>query len=310
MCKRKEALQDFDKTLDIQPKNYYALGCRGRLRAMLGNEQGAIKDLDQEIQIKPSPFAYFWRAKARIFLGEKINAATHALFYHYRMLPADLTLKSAAFYTVTAQDLIHGEQQLRRMLNDRRDMVNYVRSGDSIWTWTVRQFAGEGLGTRVFWSKENPTSGGLWAQHFGPQSKGATGEIRVREFDKEIKADGEFEWSSAIFELLNIRNTEKFNKIARGARSGTLAKAEFFREESIIEFKVGLQQTLFYRTMWLPHAVKNEISATPSNWQDNEVDTYEEWSSKLDGQSTYERAYGKDYDQMRIDFSRLHNTTF
>lgn len=57
-------------------------------------------------------------------------------------------------FPVTNADLVHGDRQLRQMLKDRPNMVKWVKPGDSIWRWTVRQFAGEGLGQRINWSNE------------------------------------------------------------------------------------------------------------------------------------------------------------
>jgi tetratricopeptide (TPR) repeat protein len=53
----KEALEDYDRALALQPDNALVLVARGQTRLVLGNGPGAAADLERALQLSPPGWA-------------------------------------------------------------------------------------------------------------------------------------------------------------------------------------------------------------------------------------------------------------
>jgi hypothetical protein len=128
-----------------------------------------------------------------------------------------------------------GETQLKRMLADRPQTAACASKGDAVWEWTVRQFAGEGAGSRIYW-QSNPPDGDCPVCHHPPDGRSA-GNIRLRSTDRAgVPRTGEALWSHAVFELYNIRNAAQFHKVNDDAVARTISRDEYIREYFHAEF--------------------------------------------------------------------------
>ena len=69
------AIDDFNRALELEPRNFTALIARGSAYNRLGRNGLAIADLDQAIAMAPqSSDAYFWRASANVGVGNTAQA--------------------------------------------------------------------------------------------------------------------------------------------------------------------------------------------------------------------------------------------
>ena len=154
-----------------------------------------------------------------------------------------------------------GESQLRQMLKDRPAMTSYIKEGDDLWRWTVRQFAGEGGGGEVRWDPEGPEP--PWdAQSCGPYpQENKLGWIKVSlnfamDFDKYHKGDpkgGPVLWSMVLYEFFNIEHTQRNVKVNDRASKGLLSRTAYILEEGIQEYDTTAEAHLFFQNVWIPH---------------------------------------------------------
>jgi hypothetical protein len=316
--KRLLALADLNRAISLSP-DAWSYANRGKIKSDLGQKQQSILDFNQAIKLDPrQPDAYSWRAHTLAELGDKIGATKdfrtatkldpkYASFFHWRQLGAqndetnvlDKGVLKDRLKSVSNADLAFGEKQLRCMISDRKRMARFVSVGDPVWTWTARQFAGEGIGAKICWNNNEPVD--ALAENQGPTDHHGTGEISIRETDGEGKLrDGEEQWSSAIFELFNIRNTPQFDKAWADIAIKNISKEEYIRQMTKLEFKAELKETWFYRTIWVPHAIENDLPSTGYYWADHGPDTYKEWIAQYNDHSSYPyHCYGIAYDKMR-----------
>ncbi len=177
----------------------------------------------------------------------------------------------AGNFRISASDVKHGELQLQMMLRDRPKMSGTVGVGDPIWKWTVMQFAGAGIGNRIYWENKQTESGlfaenhsGLGGDHFS---------IRVKSIDSyDYQATGEDQWAAAIYELLNIRNDNAFNQI-----SDHLPKQEWVRQFARLEYSALVSLRHFYNIVWIPCMSKRGIVSSSRYWRTDLPATYDEW---------------------------------
>lgn len=193
-------------------------------------------------------------------------------------------------------DLKHGESQVKRMLLDRPSMAAVVREGDLVWRWTVRQFAGEGTGSTIFWNSNPP--GLPWpfiASHELPTDQ-CSGALRLQKLDDKGKPiTGEILWESAVFELYNMRNDPQFDAILKHAKGAGMTEREWIKENTELEYSALKNTASFYRLVWLPNAKSNNFRSNERCWP-VAPDTYEAWISQYKDQSGYPFAsWGREY---------------
>lgn len=186
----------------------------------------------------------------------------------------------------TKDDLTHGQRQLRSMLRDRPNMavfiseqgksVDFDQCSDEIRRWTVRQFAGQHVGARVHWNKEDLSSKyGLLGASLHPSPLGPGWIAVFPRFPVNMgpgRRQGEpvpFEllWSVAIYELVNIRNGNEREALQQKAMAGAMSKRDFVLAVARAEHNSALQQLEFYEGTWLPWARRNGLKSDPSYWR-------------------------------------------
>lgn len=201
--------------------------------------------------------------------------------------------------TLSKSDLEHGEHQLRAMLTDRPRMMTYVAVGDPVWNWMIRQFAGEGVGSRVFWSREKPSKPVL-ADHVIPHGE-VSGAIHVARFDNEGQSrSGEQMWSGAVFELFNIRNAPDFRKAVDDAYDGKIGKEAFVHDCMLLEVKAGRGHHLFYEKIWLPNLKSSALKSNKELWWGKVEETDEELFQRAKRERHYNVGFWSDFYSKRI----------
>ena len=241
---------------------------RGIARETCGDKSGATDDYDKALLFNPSnPLASFCGGLA------------------------------APLKKLSKEDLVHGEHELRKMLHDRPEMWDFVREGDPVWRWTVRQFAGEGLDCRIFWGGTppyNPTLDECRACNRYIRSE-AWGAIYIPEFGRNHAAlSSEDQWSQVVFELFNIRNGSEFADLNLKAARKQLNSQNFIESIAHLEFKAASASRKFYKTIWIPNAIKHQIASNESYW--NLPVDYESWIAyERTNKTAYYRNYADHY---------------
>lgn len=207
------------------------------------------------------------------------------------------------------QNLEHGREQVRNMLKDRHLMrkylsedntTKYVREKDIIWQWVANRFAGQGIGKIIYWSPEKPNKANHCIADNAYPIKSRKGKIRIREKYLEGRNKGQnipFEvlWNSAVFELHNVANGDKFYKIYKEACAGKLNKKSWITKNTKLEYYALKQTVEFYERVWEPWARKNGFETNPLIWQTNSPKTYLEWIKKYKDKSRYPWSYWGTY---------------
>lgn len=178
------------------------------------------------------------------------------------------------------------------MLRDRPRMARFVKKGDVIWNWTVRQFAGEGLGNRITWNGTPPADDFLGNNTYDS----TVCEIRILEVLRGEQVPGEMQWAVTVFELVNIRGHENFTAYYNEVLEGKLTRKEYIRKMTEQEFSALHQQQAFYKSVWIPHARRNKLSHTPYYWKIDAPNNYGQWMVSYHDDPHYPECYGLDFD--------------
>jgi hypothetical protein len=217
---------------------------------------------------------------------------------HHHQIVQKYNLRPIGVKALSAEDLKHGEKQVELMLNDRPRMKELVHTDDPVWTWTARQFAGEGTGTRIYWSNDSTGPPADYLAISQPPMKNSPGYIRIRDRDQfGAPVSAEDLWDRAIFELHNIRNGPVLAKILRRALAGRVSKEEWMRQTTMLEYKARKDTILFYKDVAYPTFHRaNEKIHDQSSQLDNYKD-YGTWISHYTDRNGYPWNYwGKYYD--------------
>lgn len=195
--------------------------------------------------------------------------------------------------SLSKDELAYGELQLRSMLTDRPRMMTYVSIGDPVWSWIIRQFAGEAVGTKIKWSRESPNGQSI-ADHIVPR-RGRSGAIRIRTYDAKGRVlGGEEMWMAATFELFNIRNAPEFIKVTDDAYAGVISKDEYVYQNMRLEFKASRSQRVFFESIWLPHLRALGLKSNETCWPRHITESDEELFQHEKALRSYNYCYWSD----------------
>lgn len=184
-------------------------------------------------------------------------------------------------FSIKEKDLTHGKEQLQKMLMDRPEMVMFVAENDPVCSWTVRQFAGAGIGKRIYWNGDEPDSRGVSQEmlNLGSNEYPLTGSpcIRVSASAPKGTLRGEMQWATAVFELFNIRNGSAFLQLNRDVQLGKIDREQWCDLNSKMEFNALLDAKRFYQVVWLPNAAWKRVGTRPDNWHAYQSESYSDW---------------------------------
>ncbi len=161
--------------------------------------------------------------------------------------------------SLTKDQMAWGETQLRQMLHDRPAMAPYVKEGDDLWNWTLRQFAGEAGMGEVQWDPSDPEP--LWdAVSAGPDYENhklavikVTKNFTQENYHKGEPKSGPMLWFSAFYELFNVQNSKRSLKIDDKAEKGLINRQAFVIEHSVIENDTIQEAHEFFQEVWIPN---------------------------------------------------------
>ena len=206
------------------------------------------------------------RATILVALGDYDAAAGQIAVLTIRSMRHILRVET---HPVTAEDLQFGAEQLRTMLEDRPTMAESLAEVPGLADWAIRCFAGELLGSRIYWSDELPPYGD--AVHTIPrEGHAATIHLhpgRGRYFGRSTVATFEDLWSSAAFEFFNVCNAAKFKDVHERATRGELDRVAYVAEHVMAEYGAQLRLRQFYGELFLKWAAAGGFQSKPSHWR-------------------------------------------
>lgn len=204
---------------------------------------------------------------------------------------------------LTDELLAHGHRQVEAMLSDRIRMAAYpsdqgtklVKKSDPFYRFCVRKFAGEDVGSPIFWDKTLPKSSS--AEH-DPASPDSIGAIRIRpKINGQLsdrlngrRKDFELLWYEAIYELNNSAAAIHFNSLQREVEKGNVDKEAYIRQMAKIEFKAIQSTRKFFEEHWVPWAIKVKLRPTFQadliGWQ-TKYESFEKWIALYTDKNSY-----------------------
>jgi hypothetical protein len=203
-----------------------------------------------------------------------------------------------------------GERQVRRMLSDRPFMRGEIDEHDELWNWAISRFAGVDTSRRVLWNPAQPISEAQCIPH----SRFNYGQILVSRCYLAGQKKGKdltFEdaWSSAAFELQNLKLSENHNRLVKQARVGSITKQAYVRSVMALEF-IAMQETrAFYVTVALPWMAKKQHVTDPELWYTHSAcwGSFDDFLAEFsDALQFHFDSYGEFYDECAEHFlSRL-----
>ena len=219
----------FTKHLADHPKDVDALVARGLAYYAVRDYQRGDTDLAKAIELEPTKLSHRIDRAIAYFEREEYDRGFADVLEAMRLNPGDVGVdyQPNSDKELSREALRHGEEQVRRMLKDRPAMAEHVNPGDKLWTWAVRKFAGEDLGSLINWDPGSPALGSSVSPPFGIHH--AHMKVALRRPKEENYAPREFHdlWSSAVFELYNAMSFREFARIEEQAQSGQLTRDQY-----------------------------------------------------------------------------------
>lgn len=203
--------------------------------------------------------------------------------------------------TLSQERLSFGQKQLEMLLTDRPEMKPFVKTGDSLWNWTVNQFAGEGSKNGIRWAGDFPANSPSTVDSAITISEQGPNTLRLRKSSRfGVPADGEMLWSRTVYELFNARGANaNFHTLNEKAKNGLITREEYIRQIALFEYETWRQTIDFYKTVWRPHAEEQNLTASDIYWQTDLPATFEEWMSGFTNQNEYPYScYGPAFDRI------------
>lgn len=210
-----------------------------------------------------------------------------------------------AAQTLSPQDLLFGEQQVKKMIVDRPQLAKILLKNEPIWPWAVRQFAGEAAGQRIYWNSSalNDKDFDYDADHSAPEP-GEPGYIRLRKTDKYGQPmAAERLLAALVFECYDIKSSPAFNRVYQAALQGKLSEDQFIEQNAHIQFEAGRKTATFYRTVFEPLARTRHYDTAPLHWEAESPTTYAAWRAQYTDRTGYPWSYwGKYYDESIVPY--------
>lgn len=178
-------------------------------------------------------------------------------------------------YSLSADNLKHGSNQLKQLLIDRPQMRGWVSEGDTIWNWMMRKFAGEDIQHKIYWQAEETDNfiipDGVNAAHCYPT------DIHEAQLWVDKLQNPEEMWAGVIFELFNITNHDAFEAIERDAMLGFCDKQNYIMRYAELEYHAARRTAQFYKTIWRPFCQRKGLKTSDHYWFSTIPATFSEW---------------------------------
>lgn len=192
-------------------------------------------------------------------------------------------------YKVSAKALRHGEHQVEQMVKDRPALGACLKEGGATWSWLVHQFAGEGIGHKIYWDKNYPAH--ELVSDYDEMENTQRAIIRFRPDENGKNNKGELQLTCVVFELLNVRNYRECAQLFNQGDVGKLSKKEWIERFANLSFRTLVATRSFYFAKYAPEMRKLSIDTHPAFWRADMPKTFSEWLKSDD--STFYLSIGE-----------------
>lgn len=237
-----------------------------------------------------------------------VSLTTNIAFFYFLSVaclgaPATELLQTNDKYTPT--QLAVAEAQVKKMLLQLPEMSRLVSKDDLMWSWAVRQFAGDAAGENIIWSSASTVSPEYVSEHLIPFD-GKPGSIQMNSLDElGNNHPGEKLWYYFCFECFNIANHKRFHQIYCDAIEGKLDENSYIRRCTELEFKALHKTYLFYTLTYKPFMDRKCMKTNPILWGSMVPKDYELWISQYKDHAKYPwSSYAKYFNETIVPYRR------
>jgi len=196
-----------------------------------------------------------------------------------------------------------GNTSVSLLLKDRPEIAEILKGHDALKLWLVEQFSGSVTKFPIQWDPKEPEDSDC-AEHCPPREN-EPAKIRVSR-----NMSGLDQLSGVIFELFNIRNHKRFNRLWKKACNGRIDKQEYSRRAYRLEYKAGKNCKQFFRknstvfvTAGNSNTVYNRIMAI-SSFQAFFANVKKQESGEIYFEKIYEKRIAPYRRQFRLKFNK------
>jgi tetratricopeptide (TPR) repeat protein len=266
--RNQDALADFNWAVYLNPTQDRPYLSRTNAYKALGRVDLALRDLDVLVRRNPSSVEpRILRAQIELERGRK-DAAIADLTFCLTKEPVQAAISSQSSQPKTLSDdaLRHGEQQLRRMLHDRPEMVLIAEEGSFLWNWALRKFAGEDLDSLVDWSPEHVSLSAA-ASYIPVGTEHAAVQVNPCDSSVPVSFRPDRLWSCFVFETFNLRAHAQFNELHTVAVQGGIERESYIRRTLAVEDQSQALTRRWYVNTFLPQLDSRYAEFTsPYQW--------------------------------------------
>lgn len=244
----------FTKHLAKHPQDVDAIAARGLAYYAVRDFERGDTDLAKAIELEPTKLSHRVDRAIAYFEREEYDRGFADVLEAMRLNPGDVGVnyRPNSDKELSPEALRHGEEQVRRMLKDRPAMAKHVAPGDKLWTWAVRKFAGEDLGSLIDWNPGSPALGSSVSPPFGiHHAHIQVAPLRPKEESYALREFHDL-WSSAVFELYNAMSFREFSTIEEQAQSGQLTRDQYVLALLNAEELAAQRRRAFYIKFLVP----------------------------------------------------------
>lgn len=257
--------------LESKPRHERALFWRCKIRQKRGREADAISDYATLLRINPAHGGGFDEAKAR----RQIEAPGN---------------------------IMYGRWQTEKMLADRPRMGERFDPANPLHVWVAIAFQRMPEDRSILWDAEfRRTDASAYSGYATAMPCWAIHVSNVHQIGKqkgkEMSADDL--WSSALFELENLRNRPAFSATHNQARREEISRRDFSLALAQLEWGAGLRTRAFFTLVYFPWATEHGLVPSFAPWFEPSLTFDDRKASFADDDYYPWKIYGKQYDSLR-----------
>lgn len=201
----------------------------------------------------------------------------------------------------TLNDRINFHKEVKRnysvplLLADRPEIAELLEGHDALKKWMVRQFSGKVTKFPIQWDTEEPDDSDI-AEHNQPR-RNEPAKIRVNR-----NLSGLDQLVAVIFELFNIQNHKKFDRLWEKAYSGKIDKHKLSRRSFSLEYKAWRRCRRFLKKHASVFAAADDSNVAYSHIMSRT--SFREYYAGLLKHSGGETNYTKFYEEKIVPFQK------
>lgn len=248
----------------------------------------------------------YWRCKTRIKRGNTPGAVEDyaRLLRKHPIYAGGFDLEETLDTILEPEDLSDGRRQVEKLLEDRPRMGTCFESANPLHVWSAVRFEKKYNNAPVRWDPWYPVEqdapayhrysslNGAWCIHVSSTYR--TGENLGRKHTSDEL------WYSVLFELENVANQPKANRLRERAQRQSISRREFVLGILKLEYEAALRTRAFVVHVYYPWCVKQQVSPSLAEWRIAGWLTFDDFVLlHPENESQRWNLYGQQYDALR-----------